>query len=145
VYYPNQFHIHFTVAKVFASGVEDLRVSSEIILKDIVEKQNEDGSFQSQSYINHFDRVQSTTNALSAMIDCKSKGLPVSDTAMQKAISYILSQKKVKKDQIHWEAGVYFSGGTLLRNILFWKSEAYTTVAVANCFQRYLALKSIEE
>ncbi len=145
VYYPNQFHIHFTVAKAFASGVKELRVSSAIILKDIMEKQNADGSFQSQSYINHFDRVQSTTNALSAMIDCKSKGLPVSDTAMQKAISYILSQKKVKKDQIHWEAGVYFSGGTLLRNILFWKSEAYTTVAVANCFQRYLALKSIKE
>lgn len=145
VYYPNQFHIHFTVAKAFASGVEELRVSSEIILKDIVEKQNKDGSFQSQSYINHFDRVQSTTNALSAMIDCKSKGLPVSEQAMQKAISYILSQKKVKNDQIHWEAGVYFSGGTLLRNILFWKSEAYTTVAVANCFQRYLALKSTKE
>lgn len=145
VYYPNQFHIHFTVAKAFASGVEDLRVSSEIILKDIVGKQNLDGSFQSQSYINHFDRVQSTTNALSAMIDCKSKGLAVSDIAMQKAISYILSQKKVKNDQIHWEAGVYFSGGTLLRNILFWKSEAYTTVAVANCFQRYLALKSTKE
>ncbi len=145
VYYPNQFHIHFTVAKAFASGVEDLRVSSEIILKDIVEKQNADGSFQSQSYINHFDRVQSTTNALSAMIDCKSKGLDVSDTAMQKAINYILSQKKVKNNQIHWEAGVYFSGGTLLRNILFWKSEAYTTVAVANCFQRYLTLKSTKE
>ncbi|MCP9755295.1 hypothetical protein EGI26_09025 [Lacihabitans sp. CCS-44] len=145
VYYPNQFHIHFTVAKAFASGVEELRVSSEIILKDIVEKQNKDGSFQSQSYINHFDRVQSTTNALSAMIDCKSKGLAVSEPAMQKAISYILSQKKVKNDQIHWEAGVYFSGGTLLRNILFWKSEAYTTVAVANCLQRYLALKSTKE
>jgi hypothetical protein len=144
VYYPNQFHIHFTVAKAFASGVDDLRVSSEIILKDIEEKQNADGSFESQSYINHFDRVQSTTNALSAMIDFKSKGLAVSDTAMQKAISYILSQKKAKNDQIHWEAGVYFSG-TLLRNILFWKSEAYTTVAVANCFQRYLALKSTKE
>jgi hypothetical protein len=145
VYYPNQFHIHFTVAKAFASGAEALRKPSEIILKDILEKQNADGSFQSQSYINHFDRVQSTANAVSAMIDCKSKGLAVSDTAMQKAISYILSQKKVKNDQIHWEAGVYFSGGTLLRNILFWKSEAYTTAAVANCFQRYLALKSTKE
>jgi hypothetical protein len=145
VYYPNQFHIHFTVAKAFASGIEDLRVSSEIILRDIMEKQNLDGSFQSQSYINHFDRVQSTTNALSAMIDCKSKGLAVSDIALGKAISYILSQKKVKNEQIYWEAGVYFSGGTLLRNILFWKSEAYTTVAVANCFQRYLALKNTKE
>ncbi len=142
VYYPNQFHIHFTVAKAFASGVEDLRVSSEIILKDIVDKQKADGSFESQSYINHFDRVQSTINALSAMIDCKSKGLEVPDTAIQKAIMYILSQKKIKNNQIHWDSGVYFSGGTLLRNILFWKSEAYTTVAVANCFQRYLALKS---
>jgi hypothetical protein len=142
VYYPNQFHIHFTVAKAFANGVDELRASCEIILKDIEEKQNLDGSFQSQSFINHFDRVQSTTNALSAMIDCKSRGLPVSDTSMQKAIDYILSQKKIKNDQIYWEAGVYFSGGTLLRNILFWKSEAYTTVAVANCIQRYLALKS---
>lgn len=142
VYYPNQFHIHFTVAKAFASGVEDLRVSSEIILKDIINKQKADGSFESQSYINHFDRLQSTTNALSAMIDCKSKGLDVPDSAIQKAIIYILSQKKIKNNQIHWEAGVYFSGGTLLRNILFWKSEVYTTVAVANCFQRYLALKS---
>ncbi|MDP1813180.1 MAG: hypothetical protein Q8K92_01890 [Leadbetterella sp.] len=145
VYYPNQFHIHFAVAKAFASGVNELRVSSEIILKDIEEKQNADGSFQSQSFINHFDRVQSTTNALSALIDCKSKGLAVSETAMQKAINFIISQKKVKNDQIYWEAGVYFSGGTLLRNILFWKSEAYTTVAVANCFQRYLALKSTKE
>lgn len=142
VYYPNQFHIHFTVAKAFASGVEDLRVSSEIILKDILNKQKAGGSFESQSFINHFDRVQSTINALSAMIDCKSKGLEVPDTAIQKAIMYILSQKKIKNNQIHWDSGVYFSGGTLLRNILFWKSEAYTTVAVANCFQRYLALKS---
>ena len=142
VYYPNQYHIHFTVAKAFASGVEGLRNSAQIIVDNLLESQNKDGSFQSQSYINHHDKVQSTTNALSAMIDCKTKGLMVPDSAMDKAISYILSQKKVKNDQIHWEAGVYFSGGTLLRNILFWKSEAYTTVAVANCFQRYLALTS---
>jgi hypothetical protein len=145
IYYPNQYHIHFTVAKAFASGVEGLRNSAQIILDNLLESQNKDGSFQSQSYINHHDKVQSTTNALSAMIDCKSKGLMVPDSAMHKAIGYILSQKKVKNGQVHWEAGVYFSGGTLLRNILFWKSEAYTTVAVANCFQRYLTLKSKED
>jgi hypothetical protein len=141
VYYPNQYHIHFTVAKAFASGVEGLRNASEIVLRDILERQNVDGSFQSQSYINHFDKVQSTANALSAMLDCKSQGLIVPESNIMKAIAYILSQRKVKDGQIYWDAGVYFSGGTLLRNILFWKSEAYTTVAVANCFQRYLALE----
>ncbi|HLO45698.1 MAG TPA: hypothetical protein VK175_15270 [Leadbetterella sp.] len=145
VYYPNQYHIHFTVAKAFASGVEGLRNSAQVIVDNILESQNPDGSFQSQSYINRFDKVQSTTNALSAMIDCKSQGLAVPDSVMRKAISYILSQKKTKNGQIYWDAGVYFSGGTLLRNILFWKSEAYTTVAVANCFQRYLSLKSKED
>lgn len=140
VYYPNQFHIHFTVAKAFASGAVGLRKSSEIILTDIIEKQNADGSFQSQSYINHFDKVQSTVNALSAMIDCKKMGLAVPDSSMEKAVRFLLSQKKANENQLNWEAGVYFSGGTLLRNILFWKSEAYTTAAIANCFQRYLAL-----
>ena len=115
-------------------------MSSEIILADILAKQNADGSFQSQSFINHFDKVQSTANALSAMIDCKKKGLAVPNSNMQKALKYIISQKKVTNNEIHWDAGVYFSGGTLLRNILFWKSDAYTTAAIANCFQRYLAL-----
>ncbi|MCP9768000.1 hypothetical protein EGI22_08750 [Lacihabitans sp. LS3-19] len=140
VYYPNQFHIHFTVAKAYASGAELLKNSAEIVLKDILEKQNEDGSFQSYSFINHFDKVQTTVNALSAMVDCKKKGLEVSDDVMKKAIKFILSQKITSGNEIHWEAGVYFSGGTLLRNTLFWKSEAYTTVAIINCFQRYLSL-----
>ena len=140
VYYPNQFHVHFTVVKAYASGAELLKNSAEIVLKDILEKQNEDGSFQSYSFINHFDKVQSTVNALSAMVDCKKKGLEVPSAPMENAINYLLSQKKTSGDEIHWEAGVYFSGGTLLRNTLFWKSEAYTTAAIINCFQRYLSL-----
>jgi hypothetical protein len=74
------------------------------------------------------------------MIDCKKMGLVVPDSLMENSVRFLLSQKRVTENQLKWEAGVYFSGGTLLRNILFWKSEAYTTVAVANCFQRYLAL-----
>ena len=140
VYYPNQFHIHYTVAKAFAAGVDGLRKSAEIIIEDILKRQNADGSFQSQSFINNFDRVQSTANALSAMLDCKSKDVFVLNEAMDKALIYILSQRKKNGNQIYWDAGVYFSGGTLIRNILFWKSEAYITSVVANCMVRYIEL-----
>jgi hypothetical protein len=138
VYYPNQFHIHSSVTKAYASGILDLKKSAEIILEDIFQKQKEDGRFESQSFINNRDVVQSTANALSAMLDCKKMGLNVPDSKIENAIKFLLSQKKTNNNEIHWDAGVYFSGGTLLRNILFWKSEAYTTSAIINCFERYL-------
>ncbi|MFT4734099.1 MAG: hypothetical protein ACI9DJ_000797 [Algoriphagus sp.] len=37
-----------------------------------------------------------------------------------------------------WTGGIYFTGGTALRNIINWHSDAYTTALIAGSLQRIL-------
>jgi hypothetical protein len=53
---------------------------------------------------------------------------------IEKATEFLLHTSKSKDQGIYWEGGVYFSGGTVIRNTLYWKSDALTTAIVAESF-----------
>ena len=63
---------------------------------------------------------------------------------IEKAIQFILKQSIQDENGIHWKGGVFFSGGTVVRKTLFWKSDAYTTAIILKAFanyRKYLELK----
>lgn len=137
VYYPNSYHIDYAAAKAYRNGIEDLHETAQKIAKHILETQQTDGSFESKPWVNKKDVIQSTAYALHAMLDLRDKGIAIPDENIRKAFDFLLTKALRKDDMCYWEGGVYFSGGTLLRNILIWQSDAYTTALIAKCFQRY--------
>jgi hypothetical protein len=138
VYYPNLYHIHFAVSKAFFSGTKQLKPACDVIFEDLKLSQEPDGGFSSKSYINNQDRVQSTAYALHAMLDLRKCGYLFDKNEIDKAVTYLNSEAYNTEMGVCWEGGVYFSGGTALRNILFWKSDAYTTALVSRCLQKYI-------
>ncbi len=142
VYYPNRFHLHTTVARAFGSGITELGEAIDLLVSDIKKQQQADGSFKSRKKLNSFDRVQSTANVLYALLHIgefeKYKTSPV----IEKALQYLLSQMKTDSFQgVYWEGGVFFSGGTVVKNILQFKSDAYTTVTISWCLMKMIELK----
>ncbi len=140
VYYPNLYHIHYGVARAYAAGVEQLAPVCQTILENIIETQNQDGSFESQDWLNKKDLVQSTAYALHAMLDMKSKGMTIENERIERAIKFLIEKSLSENNGIKWEGGIFFSGGTALRNILVWKSDAYTTALIANSLTKYLKI-----
>jgi hypothetical protein len=63
---------------------------------------------------------------------------------IEKGIEYLLQKAQHNNGQTHWEGGVLFSGGTVVRTSLFWKSDAYTTALILRAlvnYQNYLLKK----
>ncbi len=140
IYYPNAYHIHYVVARAYLSGLDDLAQSCEIVLDHLIQSQKPDGSFESSSWLNKGDSIQSTTYGLHALLDLKIKGMNVPKQNIDKAIEYLLAKAKIDNSNINWDGGVYFSGGTFVRGIMVWKSDAYTTAMIAKCLQKWMVL-----
>lgn len=137
VYYPNSYNIDYAVSKAYYNGVEELHEVAQKIAVHLKETQKTDGSFESKSWVNKKDIIQSTAYALHAMLDLRTKGIVIPEENIRKAFGFLLTKAQRSNGLCFWEGGVYFSGGTLLRNILIWQSDAYTTAMIAKCFQRY--------
>lgn len=135
-YYPNEFSIDYATSKAFLKGVFELTPSIERIKQHLLISQKEDGHFESKYFVNNKDIIQSTAYALHAMLDLRESGIEIPKENIEKAANFLVSKAKCQNEMCSWEGGVYFSGGTLLRNILIWQSDAYTTALIANCLQR---------
>lgn len=140
IYYPNSFHFFYALARAQKNGVQISEKAKNQLKIDLVSLQNENGSYASSRYLTGGDVVQSTAYALHAMLDLKANGIDVSDNAIDKAIEFLLANSFKDENGIHWKGGVYFSGGTILRHTLLWKSDAYTTALIARCIQKYQIL-----
>ena len=75
------------------------------------------------------------------MLYLKESGIEIPKTLIDKSISFLYSKKERENKQVFWKGGVYFSGGTVVRNMLYFTSDAYTTALVAMAFQKYLKVK----
>lgn len=139
IYYPNACHLHYAVARAHAAGVAGLNTAAKKVLAHLLESQQPDGSFVSRSWLNNADSVQTTAYALHALLDITKSGIPVPDTAIHSAVKVLQAKALKRGDEIYWQGGVYFSGGTVLRNLLIWHSDAYTTALIAKCLQVYAA------
>jgi len=58
-------------------------------------------------------------------------------SAIEKAVRYLLHHRKSGDNYMHWEGGVFFSGGTVVRNNLVWKSDAFTTAVILKALAKY--------
>jgi hypothetical protein len=54
--------------------------------------------------------------------------------AIANSITYLLNNTLRDSSGVHWKGGVFFSGGTVVRKTLFWKSDAYN---YGNYFTRF--------
>jgi hypothetical protein len=138
LYYPNRYHFPFAVSEAYANGVDRLEPSSRYMIEFLLENQNEDGSWYSRKRVNKKDQIQSTTYALSALVNFGKFEERKTQEAVDIAIRYILSQSITDENGVHWKGGVFFSGGTVVRNTLYWKSDAYTTAIILKAFSIYL-------
>jgi hypothetical protein len=133
--------LHFAVGRTLAAGDGDLLQTAQILIKHLSETQKTDGSYESKKNVNQHDVLQSTAYATLAMLYMKESGVDVSKVLIDKSIAYLVAQKNKDKNQIFWKGGVYFSGGTVVRNMLYFTSDAYTTALVALALQKYLKSK----
>jgi hypothetical protein len=126
------------VAKAYAAGAQCLEESAEYAIVELLKSQNADGSWGS-----HLpnDQVHSTLYALNTLLYLqnnysKTKG------AIDRGIAYILTkQQPYTAGGVYWQAGIFFSGGTKVREKIVWKSEAYTTALAADALSLWLSIK----
>lgn len=129
-YYPNQYHIPYYVSKAYKNGVYELQKSSELIESFILTEFFEENKWVSRDIINKGDQLQSTVLAVNSLLNISGIQSEKSEEAIISGIEYVFSNAKEKDKGIFWEGGVFFSGGTLVRHVLHWKSDAVTTALV---------------
>ena len=139
IYYPNRYHLHYAVLRAWSKGILELNRSAEILKKHLIKSQHEDGSYSSRKIVNHQDIIQSTAYALNAMLRYgDSQNAEFSDQ-IDKAIRYLFKHASFTNNELCWDGGVFFSGGTVIRNTLYWKSDAYTTALILESLVMYQA------
>lgn len=137
-YYPNRYHFHYAVSRALVAGDTTLLKTAHLMLKCLSISQQKDGSFGSRRKVNRRDKLQSSVYALLAMLNFSESGLYVPQALMEHTLLYVLSQKQQVGNQVYWPGGVFFSGGTVVRNVLYFTSDAYTTALIALALQKYL-------
>ena len=141
IYYPTEFTLHYIVSQLINKGITDFNDNIPEMLDRVARSQRDDGSFKTDIKGNE---LQSTLYALLTMCNIgqveKYNTLPL----IEKAMSYVLSQAVEKDNQIYWNGGVFFSGGTVVRDVFLWRSDAITTTLAITAILKYDEIKKIQ-
>jgi hypothetical protein len=125
------------VSEAYSNGAKELHEAASYIIEYLLETQNIDGSWFSRKSINKKDVIQSTAYSLNTLINFGNFEQNHTTKAIESAIQFLLEQCIEDEKGTHWNGGVFFSGGTVLRKTLFWKSDAYTTSIILKAFANY--------
>jgi len=136
-YYPNRFQLSYAVANAYDSGVIELEKCKPILTNYLLKKQRKNGSWKSAPHINHGDPIQSTAYALNCLLLFHRPQIQNMEKEIKNAVVYLLNNSRKDGQQVSWKGGVMFSGGTVVRTGLFWKSDAYTTALVLRALIMY--------
>ncbi len=139
-YYPNRYSLGFAVSQAYKSGEKGLKKSVDACVQYIRENQEVDGCWNSRKSINNGDCIQSTVYAVSTLLQSDRETVKQHHCEIELGIKYLLSNAVLQEDQIHWEGGVFFSGGTVVRKSLFWKSDALTTAMIVELLVHWLSI-----
>ena len=139
IYYPNRYHFHYAVIRAKYKGALHLDTAVAQMERHLSKSQHKDGSYESRVRVNKRDKVQSTAYALNALLKLGNPFGTAREDNIHKALHYLLLQSYSQSNAICWEGGVFFSGGTVIRNILVWKSDAYTTALIVESLSMYLS------
>ncbi len=137
IYYPNRYHLHYATLKAWSKGIRELDPSAERLKKHLLSSQHADGSFHSRRIVNHKDKVQSTAYALNSLLRLGNPYVIGTQLQVDKALRYLLSKASYMDEETCWDGGVFFSGGTVIRNTLYWKSDVYTTALMVESLVQY--------
>ena len=133
--------LHYIVSQLINKGITDFNDNIPEMLDRVARSQRDDGSFKTDIKGNE---LQSTLYALLTMCNIgqveKYNTLPL----IEKAMSYVLSQAVEKDNQIYWNGGVFFSGGTVVRDVFLWRSDAITTTLAITAILKYDEIKKIQ-
>ncbi|ADR22834.1 hypothetical protein MATR_33190 [Marivirga tractuosa] len=129
-YYSNRYHIPYYVSKAYKNGVYDLEESCELIQTYVLDNYEENGHWISRDLINDSDSLQSTIFAVNSLLNINGIQTQESQEAILAGLDFIFSKSIADYNQIYWKGGVFFSGGTVVRHVLHWKSDAVTTAFV---------------
>ncbi len=137
-YYPNSYHFPYAMSNAYAKGTKGMEESCKKICKNLLRKQAKNGSWKSKRKLNKRDRVMSTAYALNALLNMGKIEERKTKDAIENAITYLLEYVQYDDNgYIYWEGGVFFSGGTVVRNNLIWKSHSFTTAVILSAFSKY--------
>ncbi len=139
VYYPNRYHFPYAVGKLYASGIAGLENSKKNVIDFLLKKQQKNGSWHAMQKLRKKDALQSTIYAVHALLNLHQHlNDPQIYTAVTRGMQYIMANTKYVNNQCYWKGGVFFSGGTVVRSNLTWKSDALTTAIYLQTMINYL-------
>lgn len=138
-YYPTEFTPHYTVSKTIISGVDTLSRVVPFMVEMILSKQKTDGRWESELPDND---IQSSVYAVLTLLNIGDLKDSETVTAIQNGIRFIRSRAITSNGAVHWKGGIYFSGGTVVRDTHVWRSDAVTT---ALCLDALLKFQQTEE
>ncbi len=134
MYYPNKYHFHYAVSRSMLAGETAINADGKSILSHLLKTQFSDGHFESRRKVNKKDILQSTVYGLTSLLNLKELGYDVPKDRIDLTMSYLL---KHQNEDGSWNGGVFFSGGTVVRNVLHFKSEAYTTALMVLAMNKW--------
>jgi len=137
IYYPNRYNFHYATLKAYHAGISELKPSADGLIEHIRQSAKPDGSFKSRRIVNKGDEIQSTVYALSALLNFGNPYENGNFDSVERSIRYLLSKASEQDNGICWTGGIFFSGGTVIRNTMFWKSDAYTSALILECLIQY--------
>lgn len=137
IYYPNRYNLHYATMKAFHAGISELKPAADGLIAHIKKTALPNGSFKSRRIVNKGDEIQSTVYALSALLNAGNPYENGNYLLVEKSIRYLISKASEQDNGICWDGGVFFSGGTVIRNTMFWKSDAYTSALILECLIQY--------
>jgi hypothetical protein len=136
VYYPNYYNLYYTASRAHTSGVRCLDGQIGHMENVLIKEQYKNGAWKS----NNKDIVQSTAYALGTLMNYKNyaRNLKIKK-AVDRGIEYLLSKvtHSSNSKQLHWEGGIFFSGGRVFRSRVSFRSSPYTTALILDTLAKY--------
>ena len=139
MYYPNRYHFHYATTRAIIAGNKDLKKENLSLLRYLLKSQLADGHFESRRKVHKKDPIQSTVYATLSLLNLKESGEDIPKQTIEKSISYLFKNQKLDGS---WSGGVFFSGGTVVRNVLYFQSDSYTTALMVLVINKYKKLYS---
>lgn len=88
-----------------------------------------------------YDRLQSTVNGAYSLMELYPKASPIQKkkilAAMEKNVAFLMKNAVKDGNKVSWKGGIFFAGGTLVRDDLNWHSDSYTTSMVTELLVKY--------
>ena len=134
MYYPNRYHFHYSVSRSMLAARAQYDINGQGILSHLIASQHTDGHFASRRRVNKKDILQSTVYALTSMLNLEELGYEIPKERITLTMDYLLRHQN---EDGSWKGGVFFSGGTVVRNVLHFKSDAYTTSLMVLAISKY--------